>query len=264
VEFQTLTDLCEKMVATTKLTLMRDMVADFLKDLDEDEVEPAVSMMLGRAFPKWNQRTLEVSWATLSDVIKRLSKIDWKEFSKAFRDTGDIGAATQIVFEKSKLGRQAVLFEKALTICEVRRVLEAIAESTGHGSKERKERLIETLLGRAMPLEAKYIVKIIIGEMRTGFQEGLMELAVAKAFSIPLETIRTATMVSGDIGEVAAIGRKQGREGVLNLGFKIFRPIKPMLAQMAENVKEALEEYDGRTAFEYKLDGLQPSTDRCH
>jgi DNA ligase-1 len=257
MQFQALTELCEELATTTKRTLMTDMVANFLRLLEKDEVGTAISMMLGRAFPKWDPRTLNVSWATLSGTIKDLTKIDWEEFSSAFRATGDIGAATKTVFEKNKVRRQATLVEKPLSILEVRLVLEAIAESAGHGSKERKERLIAALLGRATPLEAKYITKIIVGEMRTGFHEGLMENAVSKAFSVSLKVIQTATMLTGDIGEVAEICKDQGITGVLKIGFKIFRPIQPMLAQMAENPREALEEHGGRTAFEYKLDGAR-------
>jgi len=236
---------------------MVDLVANFLKNLQPDEVEPAVSMILGRQFPKWDQRVLEVSWATLSSVIKRLTNIDWKRFSEALGRTGDVGAATKVVFEESKIRRQATLFEKPLTILEVRRTLESIAEISGYGSRERKERLVETLFGEATPLEAKYIVKTMIGEMRTGFHEGLMELAVSRAFDIPLDVVQTATMQTGDIGEVASIGKRLGREGILKLQFQVFRPIKPMLAQMAESLDEVLKEHDGQTALEYKLDGAR-------
>jgi len=255
--FRALADLCEKLEATTKRTFMVDLVADFLKQLQADEVEPAVSMILGRPFPKWDQRVLEVSWATLTNVIKRLTNTDWKEFSEAFGRTGDVGAATKVVFEESKVRRQATLFEKPLTILEVRRTLESIAETAGYGSRERKERLVETLLSETTPLEAKYVVKTVIGEMRTGFHEGLMELAVSKAFDIPIEVVQTATMLTGDIGEVASIAKRAGREGVLKLQFQVFHPIKPMLAQMANNLDEALKEHGGQTAFEYKLDGAR-------
>jgi len=256
-DFQALTELCEKLEATSKRILMVNLVADFLKHLDLDEVEPATSMILGRAFPKWDSRTLEVSWATLSGIIKRLTNVNWKDFSDAFSRTGDIGAATKTVFEASKIRRQTMLIEKPLTILEVRRNLEAIAETTGCGSRERKERLLETLLGQTTPLEAKYIIKIIIGEMRTGFHEGLMELAVSKAFNIPHNVVRKASMLTGDIAEVAVIAKAKGIESILKLEFQIFRPIKPMLAQMAENVNEALKEHGGKTAFEYKLDGAR-------
>ncbi|MCW4026312.1 MAG: hypothetical protein NWE76_02360, partial [Candidatus Bathyarchaeota archaeon] len=220
MEFQDLAEVCERLTTTTKRTLMTDWVGDFLKQLEDDEVEPAVSMMLARPFPKWDQRTLDVSWTTLNNIIRGLTRTSWKEFSAAFRETGDIGSATQVILEKNKIRRQATLLESPLTILEVRRVLEAIAESTGQGSRERKDRLVGSLFGRASPLEAKYLVKIIIGEMRTGFHEGLMEIAVSKAFSIPPKTVQTATMFTGDIGEVAAICKKHGKEGVAKLSFK--------------------------------------------
>lgn len=256
-EFRVLAELCEKLEATSKRTMMVNLLANLLKQLSVDEVEPTTSMILGRAFPKWDQRTLEVSWATLIGVIKRLTNINWTIFSEAFSKTGDIGAATKIVFEATKIRKQATLVEKPITILEVRRNLEAIAKTSGYGSRERKERILETLLGTATPLEVKYLVKVLIGEMRTGFHEGLMELAVSEAFNIPHDTVRTASMLTGDIGEVAATAKVQGKKGVLKLHFRIFRPVKPMLAQTAEDLNEIIKEHSGKTALEYKLDGAR-------
>ncbi len=257
MKFMELIDLCEKLEATRKRDLMTSMVADFLKRLSEEEVEPAVSMMLGRPFPKWDPRTLDVSWATISRVIRKLTEASWRDFSEAFRNTGDIGESTKIIFERYRMRRQLTLLEKPLTILEVRKILDAIADASGQGSRERKERLIESLLGKASPLEAKYLVKIMIGEMRMGLHEGLMEIAVSKAFNIPLERIQTASMLTGDIAEVAAICMKEGLNGLSKLGFRIFRPIKPMLAQTADSPEEALKEHGGKTAFEFKLDGAR-------
>jgi len=255
--FKALAEICEKLEATSKRLLMIDLVADFLKNLETLEVESAVSMILGRPFPKWSQQTLEVSWATLSEIIKRITGVEWSVFVETFGKTGDVGSATKTVFEESKVKRQATLFERTLTIAEVKRSLEAIAETSGYGSREKKERLIEALLSLASPVEAKYLVKIFTGEMRTGFYEGLMEQAVSKAFQIPLEVVQKASMTIGDIGEVASIAKIEGREGLLKVGFRVFRPVRLMLAQMADGVAEALEEHDGKTAFEYKLDGAR-------
>jgi DNA ligase-1 len=255
--FKALAELCEKLEATKKWLLMISLVAEFLKNLETEEVEPAVSMILGRPFPKWSQQTLDASWASLSKIIKRITKADWKVFIKAFGETGDIGSATKILFESSKVRRQSTLFERKLTIMEVRHSFEAIAETVGSGSREKKERLIETILSLASPLEAKYLVKIFIGEMRTGFYEGLMEQAVSKAFQIPLETVQKASMTIGDVGEVAAIAKNQGKEALSKIGFKVFRSVKLMLAQTASNVAEALKEHGGKAAFEHKLDGAR-------
>jgi DNA ligase-1 len=255
--FKALAELCEKLEATTKRLIMIDLVAKFLKNLEDQEVEPAVSMILGRPFPKWSQQTLEVSWATLSEIIKHITGVEWKVFMDAFSKTGDIGSATKIVFEKSGVKRQTTLFERTLTIMEVRRSLEAIAETVGSGSRERKERIIEALLSLASPIEAKYLIKIFIGEMRMGFHEGLMEQAISKAFQIPLEVVQRASMIAGDVGEIAYIAKTEGKEGLLNIGFRVFRPVGLMLAQMANNVAEALKEHGGETAFEHKLDGAR-------
>lgn len=253
-----LVELCEQLEATKKRLVMAYLASTFLKQLKPEEVEPAVSMLLGRAFPKWDQRDLEVSWATISGILERLTSADWSVFRDAFSATGDVGSAAKALFESSKVRKQATLFgQKPLTILEVRETLEAIAEVSGQGSREKKERLLDALLGAAGPLEVKYLVKILIGEMRTGFHEGLVELTVAKAFNIPVGLVQHATMLTGDVAEVASIARTRGAEGLRELGFHLFKPIRPMLAQTAKDVQEALSELGGEAALEYKLDGAR-------
>ncbi|MEM3823307.1 MAG: ATP-dependent DNA ligase [Candidatus Bathyarchaeia archaeon] len=255
--FKALAELCDKLEGMSRRVISVNLMADFLNILEPDEVEPAVSMILGRPFPKWSQQTLDVSWATLSEIIRRITGVEWKVFLEAFNQTGDVGSAVKIVFESCKVKRQTALFDKPLTILEVRRSFEAIAETVGYGSREKKERLIEALLSSASPLEAKYLVKILIGEMRTGFHEGLMEQAVSRAFQLPLETVKKAGMMLGDIGTVAALIKTEGIGALSKIGFQVFRPVKLMLAQMASDVAEAIKEHGGRTAFEHKLDGAR-------
>jgi DNA ligase-1 len=255
--FKSLAELLEKVEATKKRLKIIGLTADFLKGLDAEELEPAVSMILGRAFPKWSSKTLDVSWATLSGILQRTAGVDWDVFREAFASTGDIGAAAKVVFEKTKVKKQVFLLEKTLTITEVRRLLEALAGASGSGSREKKERLIAALLSQASPVEAKYLVKIFVGEMRTGLYEGLMEQAVAKAFDVPLEIVQKASMALGDIGEVATIAKTEGTACLSRISFQVFRPVKLMLAQVASGVDEALAEHGGRTAFEYKYDGAR-------
>ena len=237
--FKTLAELGEKLEATRKRTLMIDLASAFLKSVDPEEIEPAVNMLLGRPFPKWDQRTLEVSWATLSEIIRRTTAVDWKVFGEAFSNTGDIGAATKTVFEKSNAKRQMSLFEKTLTIAEVRRSFETISETSGSGSRQKKERIVEALMSQASPLEAKYLVKILIGDMRTGFHEGLLEQAVSKAFEIPVKRVQEASMILGDVGSVASIVRTEGQQGLNRIEFKVSRPVSLMLAQVADSVDDA-------------------------
>ncbi|MCW4045602.1 MAG: ATP-dependent DNA ligase [Candidatus Bathyarchaeota archaeon] len=255
--FKDLADLLEKIAATRKRLEIVSLTADFLKSLDAEETEPAVSMILGNAFPKYNQKTLDISWTTLSKILQRVTNADWKIFLDAFSSTGDIGSATKALFEKTTLKKQTILFTKPLTITEVRRNLEAIAETSGSGAREKKERLLTALLSQASPTEAKYLVKILTHEMRTGLHEGLMEQATAKAFDLPLTTVQKANMTLGDIGEVAATAKTKGKNHLFTLNFKIFRPVKPMLAQTASDINEALVQHNGETSFEYKYDGAR-------
>jgi DNA ligase-1 len=255
--FKSLAELLEKVEATKKRLEIIGMTADFLRRLNSEEVEPAVAMILGRAFPKWSQKTLDVSWATLTGILQGVTGVDWDVFREAFSGTGDVGAAVKAVFEKTKVKKQALLLEKTLTVTEVRRMLQSIAATAGSGSREKKERLIAALLSQASPVEAKYLVKIFVGEMRTGLYEGLMEQAVAKAFDVHLAIVQKASMALGDIGEVAAIAKTAGKKGLSQVGFQVLRPVKLMLAQTADDVSDALAEHGGKTAFEYKYDGAR-------
>jgi DNA ligase-1 len=255
--FKSLAELLEKIENTRKRLEIITLTADYLNTLDTEEVEPAISMILGNPLPKQTLKTLDVSWTTLSGILRSVTGTDWNAFTEAFRGTGDIGSATKNVFEKAKPKKQSQLLEKSLTIAETRRTLETIAETTGSGSKEKKERLLTTLLSQASPIEAKYLIKIFTGEMRTGLHEGLMEQAVAKAFDVPLVTVQKASMTLGDIGEVATTAKKEGINALSEVSFKVFRPVKLMLAQTASDVAEALAEHAGKTAFEYKYDGAR-------
>jgi DNA ligase-1 len=256
-KFRVLAELGDKLEKTKSRILMVDFVADFLKNLSTTEIKAASAMILGRYFPKGDSKTLEVSWSTVNKVVKRLIDVDDRSFANIFSESGDLGETIKKLFELGIIRRQATLLQEPLTILEVARILEGIATTRGQGARRRKERLLEILLGVATPLETKYIVKILINEMRTGFHDGLMELAVSKAFDIPHEVVRKATMITGDVIEVVEVAETGGMEGVSKLNIRIFRPIKPMLAWMAGGVEEALNQHGGKTAFEFKLDGAR-------
>jgi DNA ligase-1 len=261
--FRAFAELSEKVEGTHKRLVMIDLVAEFLRSLDAEEMEPAVSMMLGRPFSKQNGSVLDVSWATVSRAIQSVTGVDRTVFDDAFDKTGDLGSAAMIVFEKSRQKRQSTLFGRALTLAEVRRSLEVIAGTGGPASTLKKRRLLSALLSELSPLEAKYLVRILIGGMRTGFHEGLMEQAVSKAFQVPLRRVQEASMTVGDIGDVAAILKKYGVGGLSEVNFVVFRPVNLMLAQVAETVAEVLEEHGGRTAFEFKYDGARVQIHKC-
>ncbi len=255
--FQTLSELLENIEMTKKRLEITEQTANYLRTLSAEEIAPAVNMMVGRAFTNYSQKTLDVSWTTLTHILDSICLFNWDVFRQGMARTGDIGSATKNVLEQCGSKKQTQLTQARLTITEVRRSFEAIAQAQGAGSRTKKERLITALLSQATPVEAKFLIKIFTREMRTGLHEGLMEQAVAEAFDVSLQKVQHAAMVLGDIGEVAQILKIKGAAGLDAVGFQVFRPVQLMLAQTAQSVQDALAEHCGGSAFEYKYDGAR-------
>lgn len=227
-----------------------------MRALSDGDLGIAALLIVGKVFPDWDQREFEVSGATIVRVVERLTGVGEGGFVEAFNKTGDYGSAVKLLYEGRRPLRQALLEARPLSLAEVYRGLEAIAEARGPGSRRRKERLLESLLSRADPLQAKYIVKALLGERRHGFGEALMEEAIARAFNVPVELVRRAHMLTSDLSAVARAASR-GVGGLSSLGISPFHPLRPMLAERAEGVAEALRELGGRCFMEFKLDGAR-------
>jgi len=146
--------------------------------------------------------------------------------------------------------------EASLDVLDLDRTFEAIANTEGPGSEARRVALLRECLARATPPEQQFIAGLIHGELRQGALEGIMLDAVAKAAEIPLDRVRHAAMVAGDIAAVARTLLEKGEAGLVEYDVKLFRPVQPMLAQSAEDVEEALGDL-GEAALEFKLDGAR-------
>ena len=138
--FKSLSELLERVETTKKRLEIIEQTASYLKTLNAQEIEPATNMRVGRAFPKYSQKTLDVSWSTLTRIFERISAFDWDLFRQAMATSGDIGSATKAVLEQTKAKKQTQLTQKPLTITEARTTLEAIAQAQGSGSRTKKER----------------------------------------------------------------------------------------------------------------------------
>ena len=143
-----------------------------------------------------------------------------------------------------------------LMLAEVDAVLGRIAQTSGAGSAAGRVRLLQELFARSTKEEQDFLLRALLGELRQGAVEGLMAEAVAKAAELPIAEIRRALMVSGDLRAVARSALTEVRQGLARLSVRVFQPIKPMLAQTAEDTPEALRQL-GKAAFEYKLDGAR-------
>ncbi len=143
-----------------------------------------------------------------------------------------------------------------LALAEVDAALEAIARTAGAGSAAERARRVRELLGRASGEEQDFLIRALLGALRQGAVEGLMVEAVAAAAEVPLGEVRRALMVCGNLGEVARAALGEGRAGLARIAVLLFRPLRPMLAESAEDPGEALARL-GEAGFEYKLDGAR-------
>jgi DNA ligase-1 len=144
-----------------------------------------------------------------------------------------------------------------LTIAEVYGTLSKLAEVRGAGSKEKRLGLLIMLLNRTTALETEYLSRMLMGEMRIGVVEGVLLDAIADASGVSRQLVRRAHMLHGDIGDVAKIAMTQGAKALEKIGLRLFIPVKPMLAEMAEDIHQVLEDHPEGSSFEYKFDGAR-------
>jgi DNA ligase 1 len=223
--FLDLANLCRALEATTKRNEKIALIAGFLRSLTPEEVGLAALFLSGKAFPESDPRVLEVSYATISEA-----------------------ARTQ---------GQAQLTVAPLTIKEVYSTLEKISDASGPSSRVRKLSLLQALLTRASSVEAEFLSRMMMGEMRIGVVEGVLLDSIAEASGVPHELVRRASMLHGDLGDLAKRAMVAGKDGLERIGLRLFMPVKPMLAEMGESIEQVLDQHRNETAFEYKFDGAR-------
>ena len=233
---------CEAIATTTKKLEKTRIVADYLKSLPPDEAAIAAIFFSGRPFPAYRDTPLQVGGSLLWRMIAELSGKSEAELTEIYRRYGDSGA---VAAEALPARPQA-----SLTLPAVQNQFNQIASARGPVAKGH---LLRELLSQATPLEAKYIVKIISGDLRIGLKASLVEEAIAKAFNVPLDQVKRANMLLGDIGEtlqLAAAGK------LAEAHMRLFHPIDFMLASPVESPEEAFS-YFANAAVEDKYDGIR-------
>lgn len=146
--------------------------------------------------------------------------------------------------------------QSSLGLLETDAALRAIGTVSGAGSGAEKTRRLRELLAVATPEERGFLARLLTGELRQGAQGGLMLEAVARAASAPPGAVRRAVMLSGDPGAVARAVLERGPEALAEFSIRLFRPVKPMLAQTADGIDDALDRL-GSAVLETKLDGAR-------
>ncbi len=233
---------CDAIAATTKKLEKTALVATYLGSSRLGEAAIAAIFLSGRPFPAYQEATLQVGGVLLWRVIGELSGKTEHELSEIYRRHGDAGSVAAEALPARP--------ESGLSLTEVQRTFYDMAAARGPAAKAS---LLRRLLERATPLEAKYIVKIISGDLRIGLKESLVEEAIAQAFEAPLGEVKRANMLLGDIGETLLLA-SAGK--LAEACLRLFHPIDFMLASAVESSEEALS-YFQNGSVEDKYDGIR-------
>jgi len=252
-EFLTFASVGESIGATAaKLEKVR-LLSDYLRTLSAEQLPPVATYLTGRAFAQTDLRTLQVGWSAIVRALLGATKISEAEFHRIASSHGDLGKTAFEVLDGRTTPARFSILESQKLFDELHRVRGPIA----------KKDLLQARFANLTAREGQYVVKILTGDLRIGLREGLVEEAIARAFEVPLEQVKEANMLLGDIGATASLAsRKQlGRTEL-----SIFRPIKCMLATpepTAEAIWERFAEQNAASVFvEDKFDGIRAQLHR--
>lgn len=243
--------LCEAVSNTTKKLEKRRLVAQYFASQPLKTALQAAIFLSGDIYPAFSERTLNVGGALLWQAIQQVTRKSDEEMASAYRKYGDLGAAAHDLWPSEFTG-------SVLTLPDMAQMLDEIAVARGQSAK--LERVI-ALLRQCSALEAKYVVKVISGDLRIGMRESLVEEAIAEAFQQPIATVRRANMLLGDIGETLRLAAENCLD---QARMRLFHPIGFMLAtevkSSAEAIacfKEAQDQSQIDAQIEDKYDGIR-------
>jgi DNA ligase-1 len=216
-EFAAFAEVGEKIAATAaKLEKVR-LLGDYLRTLDPVQLSIAATYFTGRAFAQSDLRTLQVGASIIYRAITAAAKLSDAEFHHIAHRHGDAG---KTAFEALD-GRTK---SESFTLQQSRNFFDALHKARGPVAKTE---LLRSRLATLTAREDQYVVKILTGDLRIGLREGLVEEAIARAFEAPLDEVKEANMLLGDIGATATLA---SRKELQRAELSIFRSIKCMLA----------------------------------
>ncbi|MBP0120023.1 MAG: ATP-dependent DNA ligase [Nitrosarchaeum sp.] len=257
MEFSILADAFSKMELTTKRLELTQYLVELFKKTPHDVISRTVYLLQGKLRPDFEGVELGVAEKLAIRAIAKSAGLDnaEKKIEEEYRKSGDLGHAASKILEQKK---QTTFIVEYITIERVYENLYTIAKLEGSKTQDRKIKYISGLLNDASPVEAKFILKILLGTLRLGIAENTVMDALAIAFTDNKENrkvLEHAYNVSSDLGKVAETIAKKGLAGIEEFKINLFNPIRPMLADRVKSEEEAIEKLGIKFAAEYKLDG---------
>jgi DNA ligase 1 len=234
----------DAIAGTTSKLKKIGFLAEYLRALNEEDLRAAAVFFTGRPFALTDARTLNVGWSALMNAVQQISSVSDAEIHQAYLDRGDLGEMAERLLTSHQAEGSLSPAEVAVKFAELVKI---------SGASNKLPTLLE-LFRYLTPVEAKYVIKIVTGDLRIGLKENTVEEAIAKGFQRTPDEVRRANMILGDIGETAVLA-KRGEFDKLTLA--MFRPVKFMLATPADTEDEIFATFSGPFYVEDKYDGIR-------
>lgn len=256
--YSKLAELYENLGNTTKRLEKIEILSKFLEYLSEKDKD-ILYLLNGEIYPTYDERKIGISNQL---VIKAISKASGNSPDKVVQEWKKIGDLGKVAEKLINTKKQSTLFLKShLTTDKVIENLRKLPELEGEGTIEKKLILITELLVSASPIEALYIVRTLLGDLRIGIQESTIRESLAKAFfnsdKESSKIIQEAIDHSNDLAKVFLISKKGKISEFDKIGLEVGKPIKAMLAQKVKNIEEGFKAVGKPCAIEYKYDGFR-------
>ena len=251
MKFYELSECFRKLEATTKRLEMFDILSETLSKVSKEEIAKTVYMLQETLLPPFFNVQLGIADKMAEKAMAEAYGVTVERIEKAYKEKGDLGNIAEELNDRNK--------GSTLTVSQVYDKLMEIAQTSGEGSVDKKVKLISELLKEASGLEAKYIVRFMLGKLRLGVGEAtIMEaLSMAKLHNRDFKgELERAFNLCSNLGRVAEVFYKEGEKGVRNFKIETMEPIRPALAERLPNAEEIIKKL-GRCAVDQKFDGFR-------
>jgi DNA ligase-1 len=255
LKYNLIAETYEKIEATTKRLEMTDFLVDLLKKTPQKVIDKVAYLTQGRIYPDFVGIEIGVAERLAVKALARVSGSKESSIEEDLKKTGDVGE-TGRRFAANK--KQVTFFQEPLTVQKVYETLDKMAKTSGSGAVDTKMALLAGLLAAASPLEAKYILRTVTGNLRLGIADMTVLDALALAYGGGKEAreyIERAYNICSDLGRVARTIVEKGLDAIRSFEVSIGEPIRPMLAERLGSPEEILEKLGGKCVAEYKYDG---------
>jgi DNA ligase-1 len=236
----------EAVAATTKKLEKAAILGSYFESLSDADLTRAARYFAGHQFASTDARTTNVGGSIISAALSEATGFAPEDLYPRYVRLGDPGdLAAEIIKEARHVSQPTI------SLAETESLITRLSETRGIRNKTA---LLTTVLRHATPLEGKYLVKLLSGDLRIGLREGLVEDAIARVFGRSLEDVAYANMLLGDIGETAT----RARAGELrDISMRLFHPIKFMLATPAADLTDIARTMPETFLVEDKFDGIR-------